>query len=228
MEWGIFFTLALSSGSYKYPRHLLPVSRAVTSSSHGVLSLLFSEPWCETEDRERLISAARRAFKSCGGKCFVFVTDASQNPLKKKHLWTALCIKKIKNTRNHLVLFPQLLHVPLFAADLPLSLGAVLLGSVQLQTLLRVALGQSGQLSLEALGFFPEGKCTGEWDAEIRSDNCCRTYVTLPAFFSLWEQQELQKKQLYESKCKRDEVIYLLRCDRSIILQCSTLLSKLE
>lgn len=48
------------------------------------------------------------------------------------------------NPRTHLVLLPQLLHVALLAADLPLPLAVALLRSVQLQTLLRVALRQAG------------------------------------------------------------------------------------
>lgn len=59
-----------------------------------------------------------------------------------------MCTFKKNLLITHLVLLPQLLHISLLAADLPLSLSVVLLGSVYLQTLLRVALRQSGQLSL--------------------------------------------------------------------------------
>lgn len=64
-----------------------------------------------------------------------------------------MLLQRLLNTR--LVLFPQLLHVSLLAADLSLSLGAVLLRSVELQALLGVALRQSGQLSLKGLALGP-------------------------------------------------------------------------
>lgn len=57
---------------------------------------------------------------------------------------------------SHLILPPQLLHVSLLVADLPLSLRAALFSSVQFQTLLRVALRQSQQLPLQRLPFSPE------------------------------------------------------------------------
>lgn len=70
------------------------------------------------------------------------------------NLLTSTCsLQCLPNT--HLVLLPQLLHVSLLPADLSLSLGAALLRSVELQALLGVALGQSGQLSLKGLALGP-------------------------------------------------------------------------